>query len=250
MREQRRAASQCRRRGGDCAHRGNGVRATNTRRIRRIPATGGPHRGARPAKKERSMTDVVDAPGIGHNQPDPMEMEKKHQKWDRWAKKRTFVRALEGTYSHLYKTLVDEKRVYSASDVAWKGGPQMFGKSIISPQATQIIQSIESHIEAYAPKTGGQKHGHLNSAVFYVLKGHGYDIHDGKKIPWKAGDVMLVENGCVHQHFNDSETEECVHLVFKAKPLFLFMHLLLQKMVEWPPELDPALGPYSPPTDL
>jgi quercetin dioxygenase-like cupin family protein len=177
-------------------------------------------------------------------------MEKKHQKWDRWAKKRTFVRALEGTYSHLYKTLVDEKRVYSASDVPWKGGPQMFGKSVISPQATQIIQSIESHIEAYAPKTGGQKHGHLNSAVFYVLKGHGYDIHDGKKIPWKAGDVMLVENGCVHQHFNDSETEECVHLVFKAKPLFLFMHLLLQKMVEWPPELDPELGPYSPPTDL
>ena len=48
---------------------------------------------------------------------------------------------------------------------------------------------------------------------------------------------MLVENGCVHQHFNDSETEECIHLVFKAKPLFLFMHLLLQKMVEWPPEL-------------
>ena len=82
------------------------------------------------------MTDVIDAPGIGHNQPDPMEMEKKNQKWDRWAKKRTFVRALEGTYSHLYKTLVDEKRVYSASDVPWKGGPQMFGKSVISPQAT------------------------------------------------------------------------------------------------------------------
>ena len=129
------------------------------------------------------MTDVIDAPGIGHNQPDPMEMEKKHQKWDRWAKKRTFVRALEGTYSHLYKTLVDEKRVYSAGDVAWKGGPQMFGKSIISPQATQIIQSIESHIEAYAPKTGGQKHGHLNSAVFYVLKGHGHDVHDGQRDP-------------------------------------------------------------------
>ena len=38
--------------------------------------------------------------------------------------------------------------------------------------------------------------------------------------------------------------------MFKAKPLFLFMHLLLQKMVEWPPDLDPSLGPYSPPKDL
>jgi len=59
------------------------------------------------------MTDVIQAPGMGHNQPDPLEMEKKNQKWDRWAKKRTFVRALEGTYSHLYKTLKEEKRVYS-----------------------------------------------------------------------------------------------------------------------------------------
>ena len=81
------------------------------------------------------MTGVIEAPGIGHNQPDPLEMEKKNQKWDRWAKKRTFVRALEGTYSHLYKTLKEEKRVYSAGDVPWKGGPQMFGKSVISPQA-------------------------------------------------------------------------------------------------------------------
>jgi mannose-6-phosphate isomerase-like protein (cupin superfamily) len=206
--------------------------------------------GAVRLMRSRRMTGVIEAPGMGHNQPDPYEMEKKNQKWDRWAKKRTFVRALEGTYSHLYKALAEEKRVYSSSDVAWKGGPQMFGKSVISPQATSIIQSIESHIEAYAPNTAGQKHGHLNSAVFYVLKGHGHDVHDGRRIEWKAGDVMLVENGCVHQHFNDSQTEECIHLVFKAKPLFLFMHLLLQKMVEWPPERGPDDAPYAPPKDL
>src|SRR5262249_42742134 len=103
-------------------------------------------RSGGPFEKEHIMTGVVTAPGMGHNQPDPLEMEKKNQKWDRWAKKRTFVRALEGTYSHLYKTLKEEKRVYSAQDVPWKGGPQMFGKSVISPQATSIIQSIESHI--------------------------------------------------------------------------------------------------------
>src|SRR5438445_42529 len=112
-------------------------------------------------------------PGIGHNQPDEYAEEKKHQKWERWAKKRTFVRALEGTYSHLYKALLEEKRVYPSRDVPWKGGPGQFGKSVISPQATSIIQSMESHIEAYAPGAYGQKHGHLNSAVFYVLKGRG-----------------------------------------------------------------------------
>ena len=75
-------------------------------------------------------------PGIGHNQPDEYAEEKKHQKWERWAKKRTFVRALEGTYSHLYKALLEEKRVYPSNEVPWKGGPGQFGKSMISPQAT------------------------------------------------------------------------------------------------------------------
>ena len=74
-------------------------------------------------------------PGIGHNQPDEYAEEKKHEKWERWAKKRTFVRALEGTYSHLYKALLEEKRVYSSQDVPWKGGPGQYGKHIISPKA-------------------------------------------------------------------------------------------------------------------
>ena len=95
--------------------------------------------------------------------------------------------------------------MFSSKDVPWKGGPGHYGKSVISPQAVNITQSIESHIEAYAPGASGQKHGHLNSAVFYVLKGHGHDVHDGRHIPWKAGDVMLVENACVHQHFNEFE---------------------------------------------
>src|SRR5258708_37544667 len=141
-----------------------------------MPVWAGPR--AQHPPKEQEMTGFIEpVVGIGHNQPEPLEMEKKNQRWERWAKKRTFVRALEGTYSHLYKTLVDEPRVYSSSDVDWKGGPQMYGKSVISPQATSIIQSIESHIEAYAPKTGGQKHGQRYIAGFFVLHGHRYERH-------------------------------------------------------------------------
>jgi len=150
-----------------------------------------------------------------------------------------------------YKALLEEKRVYPSKDVPWKGGPGQFGKSVISPQATSVVQSMESHIEAYAPSAYGQKHGHLNSAVFYVLKGRGHDVHDGRHIPWKAGDVMNVENGSVHQHFNDDPEEEAILLVFKANPLFLFMHLLFQKIVEWPPDtLPPGLEYYKPPADI
>jgi gentisate 1,2-dioxygenase len=190
-------------------------------------------------------------PGPGHNRLTEEEEAREYKQWERWSRKRTFVRALEGTYSHLYRQLMEQPRVYSSRNVPWKGGPGLYGKHVISPQAAAVTQSIETHIEVYAPGAYGQKHGHLNSACFYVLKGRGHDIHDGRRIDWKAGDVMFVENGCVHQHFNDDPDEEAILLVFKAKPLFLFMHLLFQKIVEWPPK-EPPKGheDWRPPADL
>jgi mannose-6-phosphate isomerase-like protein (cupin superfamily) len=186
------------------------------------------------------MTGLYDrTPGEGHNHPPhDHDHDEENQIWERWAKKRVFVRQLEGTYSNLYQALVEQPRVYSSRDLPWKGGPQLYGKHVVSPQATAVTQSIETHIEVYAPGAYGQKHGHLNSAVFYVLKGRGHDVHDGKRIDWKAGDVMIVDN-------------EAILLVFKAKPLFLFMHLLFQKIVSYPPS-EPPKGheDFKPPTDL
>ena len=49
-------------------------------------------------------TDTYQAPGeAGHN---------KEVVWERWQKKRTFVRALEGTYGEVYKELFAAPRVY------------------------------------------------------------------------------------------------------------------------------------------
>jgi gentisate 1,2-dioxygenase len=182
-------------------------------------------------------------PSPTHNREQPVV-------WERWQRKRTFVRALEGTYSDLTRDLLNQPRVISMTQKPWKGGPQHFSKTGITP-SSGIAQSIETHIEAYGPGAFGQKHGHLNSAVFFVIKGRGYDVHDGRRIDWKAGDVMIVENGCVHQHFNDDPENEAVLLVFKAKPLFLFMHLLFQKMVTYPPTtLLEGHEDWKPPTDL
>lgn len=184
-----------------------------------------------------------EAVGPGHNQPEVV--------WERWQKKRTFVRALEGTYGELQQALADQPRVYSTLDMEWKGGPQAYGKHVINPQRTDIAQSIETHIHAYAPGGYAQNHGHMNSATFYVLRGKGYDIHDGERMDYEAGDVLLVENGCVHQHFNTHPSEEMIVLVMKAKPLFLFMHMIFQKNVKLPPaEPAPGQEEYVPPEDI
>lgn len=172
--------------------------------------------------------------------------------WERWSKKRVFVRALEGTYGELVHELFSQPRVYKSKDWKWKGGPQNFGKKIINPQAVKVAQSIEAHLDVYAPGGYGQKHGHMNSAVFFVLKGKGHDVHDGKRLDWEAGDALIVENGCVHQHFNDDPDNEGIVLIMKAKPLFLFMHMLFQKVVAYPPKdpETPAQESYVPPTHI
>ena len=183
-------------------------------------------------------------PGAGHNQDGDV-------KWERWQKKRTFVRALEGTYGELVRELFNQPRVYHAHDTKWKGGPGLFGKKVINPQAVKVAQSIECHIENYAPAGRAQKHGHMNSAVLYILKGKGHDVHEERRYDWEAGDAMVVENACVHQHFSDDPDDECITLVMKAKPLFLFMHLLFQKVAEFPPKEGTAKQlAYSPPADL
>lgn len=179
------------------------------------------------------------------------EEKKEEVVWERWSKKRTFVRALEGTYGELMSELFNQPRIYPTQDMKWKGGPQNYGKKVINPQAAKVAQSIETHVDVYAPGGHGQKHGHMNSAVFFVLKGKGHDVHDGRTIPWEAGDALIVENGCVHQHFSDDEDGETIVLIMKAKPLFLFMHLIFQKMVEYPPkEPVPGQEDFTPPASL
>ncbi len=190
---------------------------------------------------EATDTSGQQSPAAGHNQP----------VWDRWQKKRTFVRALEGTYGEVYKSLYSQPRVIPGRDIEWKGGPAYFHKMTVNPQSAQIAQSIECHVDCFGPEARGQKHGHMNTAVFFILSGKGYDIHDGRRIDYQAGDASIVETACVHQHFNASKDEQMVWLVMKAKPLFLFMHMIFQKTVEYPSSTLPkGHEDFTPPTNV
>ncbi len=156
-------------------------------------------------------------------------------------RRRIFVGEIAGAYGELYRELFSRPRVYAAKAVAFRGGPQHWVRGVINPGRTPATQLFECHIDVYAPGAHGQRHAHMNSAVFYILDGEGYDIHDGVRYDWRAGDVCIVEPGCVHQHFNASATEPARMLIMKAKPAFLFAHLLYQRTVE-PEPAEPVPG--------
>jgi hypothetical protein len=111
-------------------------------------------------------------------------------------KDRVFVRAIAGPYN-----LKDEltrlramPRVRKGKDIKFNDGPQTYSRHYVEPK-DGISQLFHLHIEEYGPGGKSQKHGHVNEAAFYILDGVGYEIHDGVRYDWKAGDVAIVHNG-------------------------------------------------------
>lgn len=156
---------------------------------------------------------------------------------------RVFVRAIKsGKYSlrEERRHQLEAPRVYKTSEMPWKNGPIKWNKSLLSP-GMGLMQTLQSAMQEIAPGGRSQKHGHQNPALMYVLNGEGYDIHDGVRMDWAAGDMLIVPPGTVHQHFNASETEPARVLVVKTKPIYNFANLNYQEFVEKAPK-DPLPG--------
>jgi gentisate 1,2-dioxygenase len=155
-----------------------------------------------------------------------------------YEKPRLYVREISGFTYSLYnelKKLRKIPRVIKGKDLEFKKGPQYFNCNILTPKY-DTAQALYSHLVVLAPGGKSQKHGHMNEAIFYILDGKGYDIHDGKRYDWKAGDIAIVPNACVHQHFNADSTHFARGLIIKSKPLYLFMNMLFQEVVEEQPD--------------
>ncbi len=169
---------------------------------------------------------------IGHNSENQSREEKianlYHSKKDR-----VFVRAIQGEYNVQAELdrLRAVPRVKKAKTTGFVDGPTCFSRHYVEPK-DGITQTFHLHLEEYAPGASSQKHGHVNEAAFYILDGDGYEIHDGIRYDWHAGDVAIVHNNCVHQHFNASSTKPARAIVIKTKPMYLFLNMLFQKTVK------------------
>ncbi len=160
-----------------------------------------------------------------------------------YKKERLFFRELTGlTYSlrEELKRIRKVPRVIKGKDLKLRKGPQFFNVDILTPKE-KITQVLYAHYIVLAPGGKSDNHGHMNEAMFYILDGKGHDVHDGIRYDFEAGDVMVVENSCVHQHFNDDPDRPVRALCIKSKPLYLFMNLVMQEVVDEAPK-DPVPG--------
>lgn len=157
---------------------------------------------------------------------------------------RIFVHELASNYYSMKdkrQELRDDNRVVKWDDTDWrekggqvwnkdvmgstKGGHHVFGKT----------DSMQVHIIEMAPEGEGQNHVHQNEALMYILNGKGYEIHDGKRYEWEPGDLALIHGGCVHKHYSADPDNPARVLIMKAKPLYLFLHLIDQEYISHAP---------------
>lgn len=168
------------------------------------------------------------------------------------AKKRVFVRGIEsGTYvldAPLQERL-SAPRVRGHDFVAADFGVGTMGsnktsppKSLLSPGDKPFLsQSLHVHTVPVPAHDSNGGHAHQNDASFYIIEGAGYEIHDGKRYDWSQGDLVLVHNDSVHQHFNPYD-EPAMTLVIKAKPTWMFLGLTAQGRETAPERLE-GFGP-------
>ncbi|HEY6031025.1 MAG TPA: cupin domain-containing protein [Gaiellaceae bacterium] len=121
------------------------------------------------------------------------------------------------------QVVVDDAKVGHSGDSAdsrtwWRIGPG---------DDPFLTQSVQVHFVEIPPGKSNHGHGHQNEAVFYILQGSGYEIHDDVKYPWDKGDVVVVHTDSVHRHFNDGD-ETAKALVMKAKSTWMYFGLIQQ----------------------
>ena len=104
-----------------------------------------------------------------------------------------------------------------------------------------LTQNLQVHFVEIPAGKSNHGHGHQNEAVFYILQGSGYEIHDDVKYPWEAGDLAIVHVDSVHRHFNDGD-ETAKALVIKAKSTWMYFNLIQQGRSA-PLENDERFGP-------
>lgn len=124
-------------------------------------------------------------------------------------------------------------RVIRRTDLAQHDGTR-FANQVITTPDNCPLRTIVAFIEHIPPGWRSNKHGHMNDALFYILSGSGYDVHDGRRIDWESGDAVYVPPGVMHQHFNGSETEAVEALVLNPKLSYLDANLVYQHVLERP----------------
>ncbi len=112
-----------------------------------------------------------------------------------------------------------EKRVLRAKDRVWENNLQPL---IDAPNGFDD-RAIACFLRRIPAGQASDIHRHNFEAMGYIVKGRGYEIHDGERIDWSEGDAVFIPANVWHQHANADPDNEAIVLLITDWPLLLHL---------------------------
>lgn len=82
-----------------------------------------------------------------------------------------------------------------------------------------VMKTFTCRIQMLRPGVNTHAHRHTGSSVYHVFQGEGVTVIDGIRFPWKTGDMFVLPSWAVHEHLNESSSEEAILFSVHDAPL-------------------------------
>jgi quercetin dioxygenase-like cupin family protein len=104
-------------------------------------------------------------------------------------------------------------------------GPGLERKNLLQEDLSAPGREVVQTLVGFAPGAVGHRHSHPGEELVYVVEGVLEYVLDGKpKVALKAGDVLFIPAGVVHEVTNvgpGNAAELATYIVEKGKPLLV-----------------------------
>lgn len=82
-----------------------------------------------------------------------------------------------------------------------------------------VMPTIGCHAQRLRPGFHAQTHRHNSAALYYVFRGSGSTIIEGRRFEWSESDILVVPGWHWHEHINDSKQQDAVLISYTDEPL-------------------------------
>jgi 1-hydroxy-2-naphthoate dioxygenase len=82
------------------------------------------------------------------------------------------------------------------------------------------LPTLGCWIQMLRPAEATQRHRHISSAVYFVVRGEGETVVGDQRLEWGQHDAFVIPNWSWHQHINRSKTEEAILFSVNDIPVY------------------------------
>ena len=129
---------------------------------------------------------------------------------------------VENTYDRYVQLMHDEAdfcrevdHVVRGADQDWEMTPHGRLRWYVHPKTASASKQKWIYLHEIPAGSRSGRHRHIAEELILVLRGSGYDMHDGERWEWTEGQLICIPTMTEHQHFSTGDTDA---LLLSAMP--------------------------------